>query len=114
MYKVSKQSGPTNELKDSFVLDGAVGADSSIGKGEWVLQLERLKFLITKEDWETLYKISSTLLVRSRANGPSGKIEDARGADWQVWNAFLESAKQVKGYVFSVGILFLTCGYLLF
>jgi N-terminal acetyltransferase B complex non-catalytic subunit len=69
-----------------------VGANSNIAKGEWALQIELLNFLVLKKDWSKLFEVTAKLLSESRANNSSGKVIDARGADWAVWKAFMNPA----------------------
>jgi len=92
LYRISDNQPLESKLADAFVEDPAVGANSRIAKREWALQIELLNFLILKKDWLRLFEVTAKLLSESRANNSSGKIIDARGADWAVWKAFMHPA----------------------
>jgi len=92
LYRISDNQPLESKLADAFVEDPAVGANSRIAKREWALQIELLNFLVLKKDWSKLFEITAKLLSESRANNSSGKILDARGADWAVWKAFMHPA----------------------
>jgi N-terminal acetyltransferase B complex non-catalytic subunit len=95
LYRISRQSGIQGYFADAFVLDDVVGANSLSAKGEWALQLELLDFLLLTKNWAKLFAFSQKLLLGSRANSPAGQIENARGADWAVWKAYLQSALEL-------------------
>lgn len=80
--------------------DPYIGASSKIAKGEWVFKRDHVLLLEEEGDYLELIDVCNDLLEGAQAT-TTGEIIDARGADWKVWDAFINAAieLQTKEYV---------------
>ncbi|KFY06783.1 hypothetical protein V492_07759 [Pseudogymnoascus sp. VKM F-4246] len=75
--------------------DPYIGATSKIAKGEWVFKRDHVLLLQEEGEWQELVDICDKLLEGAQAT-TTGKIIDARGADWKVWTAFINAAIELQ------------------
>jgi hypothetical protein len=71
--------------------DPYIGVSSKIAKGEWVFKRDHVLLLEEEGLWQDLIKVCNELLEGAQSSS-TGKMTDARGADWKVWKAFINAA----------------------
>ncbi|KFY04476.1 hypothetical protein O988_00742, partial [Pseudogymnoascus sp. VKM F-3808] len=71
--------------------DPYIGVSSKIAKGEWVFKRDHVLLLEEEGLWQDLIKVCNELLEGAQSSS-TGKMIDARGADWKVWKAFINAA----------------------
>lgn len=71
--------------------DPHCGSLSKIAKGAWIFKRDHVILLEASGKWQELFDLCHELLDGAQAT-TTGKIVDARGADWTVWKAYINAA----------------------
>ncbi|KAI1005849.1 hypothetical protein K3495_g2373 [Podosphaera aphanis] len=83
-----------------YLEDPHLGPDSSLAKGEWDLWITKLKLYKQLNMWQKLFETTIALLKRARTKNSSGQFPEARMGDWLVWESLIESAVQLRDYLY--------------
>ncbi|KFY55521.1 hypothetical protein V496_06983 [Pseudogymnoascus sp. VKM F-4515 (FW-2607)] len=75
--------------------DPYIGVSSKIAKGEWVFKRDHVLLLEDEGEWQELVDVCDELLEGAQST-TTGKMVDARGADWRVWTAFINAAIELQ------------------
>ena len=75
--------------------DPYIGVSSKIAKGEWVFKRDHVLLLEDEGEWQELIDVCDELLEGAQST-TTGKMIDARGADWKVWEAFIYAAIELQ------------------
>ncbi|KFZ13020.1 hypothetical protein V502_06820 [Pseudogymnoascus sp. VKM F-4520 (FW-2644)] len=89
-HRILEANGQTTDRLNSYK-DPYIGVNSKIAKGEWVFKRDHVLLLEDEGEWQELVDVCNELLEGAQST-TTGKMIDARGADWKVWEAFINAA----------------------
>lgn len=99
LHRITEASGKP-EQRLEYLRDPALGAESTIAKGEWQLWRFRLKLLEDAKEWQELFDTAKGLLNRARTRDKVGQLSETGFSDWIVWEAFIRSAVELQEHEF--------------
>ncbi|KFY28541.1 hypothetical protein V493_02880 [Pseudogymnoascus sp. VKM F-4281 (FW-2241)] len=89
-HRILEANGQTEDRLKAYK-DPYIGVNSKIAKGEWVFKRDHVLLLEDVRAWPELIDVCNELLEGAQST-TTGKMIDARGADWKVWEAFIDAA----------------------